>query len=96
MDTIEALAATNDSAVKYATLVKEQVLDSFRSLTEPLKKDVPTVYSWLPVAESASARDLVEETFAFNSRMLDLNKSFAIGLVDVLTPNPAPAKSTKK
>ena len=95
MDTTEALAATNESAVKYATLVQEQVLDGFRSLTEPLTKDVPSISSWFPIAESASARELLEETFAFNSRMLELNKSFAMSLVDVLTPTST-AKSTKK
>ena len=96
MDTIEALIATNDSAVKYATVIQERMLDSVRTLTEPLKKEVPKISSWLPINEADSARRLVEETFAFNARMLDLNKSFAVSLLDVLTPDATPAGTKKK
>jgi hypothetical protein len=96
MDTNEALIATNDSAIKYATVIQEKVLDSVRTLTEPLKKNVPTISSWLPINDADSARGVLEETFAFNARMLDLSKSFAVSLLDVLTPDPTPAAPKKK
>ena len=96
MDTIEAITAGNESAIKYVTAFQEQIVESLRTLAEPLKDAGPKVASWLPTAEPATARDLVEEAYSFNARLLDLNKAFAVSVLDVLTPTPAPVKSTKK
>ena len=96
MDTIEAITSGNESAIKYVTAFQEQIVEGLRTLAEPLKDAGPKVSSWLPTAEPATARDLVEETYSFNARLLELNKAFAVSLLEVLTPTPAPVKSTKK
>ena len=95
MDTIEAITASNESAIKYVTTFQEQILEGLRTVASPLKDAGPKVPSWLPTAEPATARDLVEETYSFNTRLLELNKAFAVSLLEVLTPVPAPAKSKK-
>ena len=96
MDTIEALASSNESAIKYVTAFQEQIVESLRSLADPIKEAAPKGASWLPTAEPATARDLLEETYAFNAKILELNKAFAVSLLEVLTPATTPVKSSKK
>ena len=97
MDTVETLSATTDSAVKYVTDLQERVLDSVRNLAESFNKDIsPTLATWFPAVEPARGREFVEESYAFNARLLELNKSFTIGLFDALAPESAPTKATKK
>jgi len=74
-----------------------QILEGLRGLAESLNKSgTPAVSGLLPIGEPAPARDIVEETYAFNARLLDLNKAFAINVLDLLTPASTPAKTTKK
>ena len=97
MDTIDALISSNETAVKYVTTVQEQILEGLRSLAETLTKaGTPALSGLLPTSEPAPARDIVEEAYSFNARLLELNKSFAINVLDVLTPASTPAKTTKK
>ena len=96
MDTIEAITASNESAIKYVTAFQEQIVEGLRTLAEPLVQAAPKVASWLPTNEPAQARDLVDEAYAFNARLLKLNKAFTVSVLDVLTPETAPVKSTKK
>jgi hypothetical protein len=90
--TLEALSAANESTLEYVTSIQERILSAYRdfSTTAP---DVPSaVAPWTP--ERETTRDVVEETFAFATKLLEANKSFALGLLDVSAP--APAKSSKK
>ncbi len=95
MDTIDALISSNETAVKYVTTVQEQILEGLRGLAESLSKS-GAASGLVPTTEPAPARDIVEEAYSFNAKLLELNKSFAISVLDVLTPASTPAKTTKK
>ena len=95
METIDALVTSNETAVKYVTTVQEQILEGLRSLAESLNKSGAAA-GLVPTSEPAPARDIVEEAYSFNARLLELNKSFAINVLDVLTPVATPAKTAKK
>jgi hypothetical protein len=93
---VEALSAANESTLKYVTSVQERVLSAYRDLASSAKTDVaPTITTLLPTPDPEATRDVVEETFAFATKLLEANKAFALGLLDV-TPQPTAAKSTKK
>jgi hypothetical protein len=93
--TLEALSAANESTLEYVTSIQERILSAYRDFSATAKADVPSaVAPWIPTPERETTRDVVEETFAFATKLLEANKSFALGLLDV--SEPAAAKSSKK
>ena len=92
--TLDALTAANESTLNYVTTVQERVLSAYRDLASGVKADVPsTVAPWFPTPEPEATREVVEETFAFATKLLEANKAFALGLLEVSEPV---AKSAKK
>jgi hypothetical protein len=90
---VEALTAANESTLKYVTSVQDSVLSAYRDLTSSVKTDVPqTVAPWIPAPEPQAAREIVEETFAFATKLLQANKAFALGLLEASEPADKPAK----
>lgn len=84
---VEALSAANESTLKYVTSVQDSVLSAYRDLTSSVKPDVPpTVAPWIPAPEPQAAREIVEETFAFATKLLQANKAFALGLLEASAP----------
>jgi hypothetical protein len=97
MDTIDALISSNETAVKYVTGVQEQILEGLRTLAESATKfENPALSGLLPTSEPVPVRDVVEEAYSFNARLLELNKAFAINVLNVLTPAATPVKTSKK
>jgi hypothetical protein len=93
--TLEALSTANETTLNYVTSVQERVLSAYRDLASSVKADVPSMIpSWIPTPEAEATRGIVEETFAFATKLLEANKAFAIGLLEVSVPTDA--KSAKK
>ena len=86
MDTIEATTGSNESAIEDVTAFQEQIIEGVRTVGEPLKDAGPKVPAWLPTAEPATAGNLVEETYSFITRLREVDKAFAVSLLEVLTP----------
>jgi hypothetical protein len=95
--TLEALSAANESTLKYVTSVQEQILSAYRDLASSTKTDVPSTFTpWIPTPEPEATRGVVEETFQFATKLLEANKSFALGLLEASEPPAATAKTTRK
>ena len=93
--TLEALTAANESTLKYVTSVQERVLSAYRDITASAKPEVPAAIApWVPSPDPEATRDVVEETFAFATQLLEANKAFALGILEV--SEPAAAKTAKK
>jgi hypothetical protein len=93
--TLDALTAANESTLNYVTSVQERVLSAYRDLASSVKTDLPSAATpWFPTPEPEATREVVEETFAFATKLLEANKAFALGLLEV--SEPTVAKSAKK
>jgi hypothetical protein len=94
--TLEAISAANESTLNYVTSVQERILSAYRDLASSAKTDVPSSFApWVSTPEPEAAREVVEETFEFATKLLEANKSFALGLLEAAGPVAA-AKSAKK
>jgi hypothetical protein len=92
--TLDALSAANESTLKYVTSVQERVLSAYRDLTASAKPEVPAAIApWIPSPDPEATRDVVEETFDFATKLLEANKAFALGILEVSEPV---AKAAKK
>jgi hypothetical protein len=95
MDTLEAITAANESTLKMVTAFQDQILDSYKELSPTLQSSLPsTLPAWIPAPEPQTTREVVEEAFAFRSRLLDANKAFALGLLDVWVPEASVARAS--
>ena len=92
--TLEAISSANENTLKYVTSVQDRVLSAYRDLASSTKTDIPSVAPWIQTPEPETTRQIVEETFAFCTKLLEANKQFALGLLE--TSEPVVAKSTAK
>ena len=85
MKAIDAIATTSDATVDLVTSVHEGVLGGLRTITSAFDTDaVPAVTDWVPAAGPEGARELVEATYSLGSRLIEANRAFAVGLLDVV------------
>jgi hypothetical protein len=95
MKTLDVLTAANENTLSYVTELQKGILESQRELLASAKSTSSTLSTAFPTAPPApEGRALLEETFAFQAKLLDVQKDFALGLLDVWVQEPA--KSTKK
>jgi hypothetical protein len=97
MNLAQALASTNEQTLDFITSVQDRITEASKSAaalypTLPAIDQLPTL-PWFVAVEPGAARDVVEETFAFRSKLLEANKDFAIGLLDAITPKAAKTKA---
>jgi hypothetical protein len=86
----DSLAASNEAALELVTSMQEQVLEATKSYvsaitdTSPDKDASLGKLGWTApdAGEQPDARELIEETFKFQSRLLEANKSFALSLTE--------------
>jgi hypothetical protein len=94
---VETLTAANESALKLVTTFQERVLEAQKGLYSALQSTVDSSSSLVPSAnDSGIQRDVIEEDYAFRTRLLEANKAFTLGLLDVWLPAEKPARSAKK
>src|SRR3954451_10025302 len=78
----ESLAASNEAAIELITTMQEQILEATKSYVSAISDTSPEKLGWTAPdpADQPDAKELIEETFKFQSRLLEANKSFALSL----------------
>jgi hypothetical protein len=80
----EKLAASNETALELVKLVQEQILEATRSYVSAISEASADKLGWTAPEppEHADPKELIEETFKFQSQLLDANKAFALSLTE--------------
>lgn len=97
MTTIDKIAAANERTLELVTALQEKVLEATKSQITAAAGTVPDASTLTaPVSfDVPEAKELIEETFKFQSRLLEANKSFALSLAQTVTDSvPAPEAKT--
>jgi hypothetical protein len=95
MSPAETIASINETTLDAISTVQDSVLDAYKSAVAVLPANVPSVPYVLPIGQ-ADVTEIVTEIFAFQSKVLEANKRFVLGLVDATAgAAPAPAKVAK-
>lgn len=85
--TLEAISTTNKSALKLLTSVQKGILDAQKEAAATFANiETPSVPEWVPTLDAPAARELVEESLSFPAKVLESNKAFALGLLDIWSP----------
>jgi len=94
MSPVETLASLNERSLEALTTVQDGILEAYKTAAGYLPTDkIPTAPT-LPFGP-ADVAGFVKESFAFQAKVLEANKSFALGLLDVTPPAPATPKAAK-
>jgi hypothetical protein len=92
--TRKPLAASNEAALELVTAMQEQILEATKSYVSAISDTSPENLSWTapePV-EQPDAKELIEETFRFQSRLLEANRSFSLSLTEAWAAGQTAAK----
>lgn len=104
----QTVASANETALEFITGLQTRIVDANAQLAAAVAGRTPELPSWLPTAQLPQApnpRQLVEQGFAFQAKLLEANRSFSVGLLDAwtdapqqtpATPAPKTAKSARK
>src|ERR1700742_1722419 len=96
----DALAASNEAALDLIKVIHEQILDATKSYVSGITEaspDQPGRTDPEP-AESIDPKDLIEETFKFQSQLLEATRAFALPLTETggTWEQPPPADAAKQ
>jgi hypothetical protein len=101
----ETVAAANETVLDFITGLQTRIVDASTQLATALAGRTP---AWLPTAKlplAPNPRQLVEQGFALQAKLLEANRNFSVGLLEAwaeatpaaaTTATPKAAKSTKK
>lgn len=91
MSPIQTLASLNDKSIDALTTVQDRIVAASKNAASVLPPDR------IPVMSRARGylAQVVEESYAFQGKVLEANKRFAVGLLDAASPAKAPAKAAK-
>ena len=93
----ETLASSNEAALELIAGIQQRIVDAQKELASTvaqLMADVPKPDN----SDAADPTELVEESFAFQARLLEANKEFSLGLIEAwrqATPTAAAKKAAK-
>ena len=75
---------TNEAALDLVKAIQEQILDATKSYVSAISNATPDSAGWTPPQppENADPKELIEETFKFQSQLLEANKAFALSLTE--------------
>jgi hypothetical protein len=97
MSPIQTLASLNEKSLDALTTVQDGIVAAYKNAASVLPTDrIPVV----PLTRGYLAQ-VIEESYAFQTKVLEANKRFAVGLLDAASPAPAktaakaPAKAAK-
>jgi hypothetical protein len=78
------IAASNEAALDLVKAVQEQILDATKSYVSAISDASPDKLGWIAPAppQHADPKELIEETFKFQSQLLEANKAFALSLTE--------------
>ena len=104
----QTVASANETALEVLTGLQARVVDANAQLAAAVVGRTPDLPTWLPTGKLPQApnpRQLVEQGFAFQAKLLEANRNFSVGLVEAwtaatprtpATATPKAAKSAKK
>ena len=89
------------STTETFTDIQHRIVDAQKQLATAIAGLVPEPPAWLSdfdVPTTPDPKKLVEQNFAFRTKVLEANKAFSLSLLDawaLATPQPAGATSTR-
>jgi hypothetical protein len=89
--------SVDESTLEIITSIQERIVDANKEFASAMAKLVPDV-PFMPRADMLDAPDtksLVEQSFDFQSQLLEANRAFSLGLIDAWS-DVAPKDKTKK
>jgi hypothetical protein len=95
MSPIQTLASLNEKSLDALTTVQDGIVAAYKSAASVLPTDWISAGPVVPLTRGYLAQ-VIEESYAFQTKVLEANKRFAVGLLDAGSPTPAPAKAAAK
>jgi hypothetical protein len=100
----DTVAASNEQTLRLVNTIQQNLLDATKSYISAISDRSADDLAWTPppAAEQPDPKGLIEETFKFQSELLEANKAFAVSLAElwgqVEPPEPSPraARTSKK
>jgi hypothetical protein len=94
----DTITSATDSTLDAIVGIQQRIVDVNREFASVVAGLLPDVPSWLQPSESDDTpdpKDLVQQGFAFQARLLEANKEFSMGLIEAWAQAAAPAKADK-
>jgi hypothetical protein len=84
MDLQENMRAANQRTLEWVTSMHESILDATKSYVASFAKSAPEPPTWTgpQVASAPDLKQLIEDSYDFQARMLEENKKFSLALAD--------------
>lgn len=94
MDLQENMRAANQRTFEWVTSMHQSILDATKSYVASFAKSAPEPPTWTgpPVAGVPDLKQLIEDSYDFQARMLEENKNFSLALADAWAA-AAPSKN---
>ena len=94
----KTMAASNEAALDLVKTVQEQILEATKSYVSAISDASADTVGWTAPEppEHADPKELIQETFKFQSQLLEANKAFALSLTEAWGGLEQPAAPTKK
>ena len=98
--TTDTVAASNAAALDLVKAVQEQILEATKSYVSAISDASADKVGWTAPEppEHADPKQLIDETFKFQSQLLEANKAFALSLTETWggLEQPTAAAAKKK
>jgi hypothetical protein len=94
MSPVETLTFLNEKSLEALTTVQDGILAAYKSAASFLPTDRIPAPPVVPVTRGDLA-EIINESYTFQTKLLEANKRFAVGLLDAVSTTPAPAKAAK-
>jgi hypothetical protein len=95
MSPIQTLASLNEKSLDALTTVQDGIVAAYKRTASVLPADWIPAAPVVPLTRGYLAQ-VIEESYAFQTKVLEANKRFAVGLLDAASPAPAPTKAAAK
>lgn len=96
-DSKETTQSVDESTLEIITSIQERIVDANKEFANAMASLVPEV-PFMPKSDMFDAPDtksLVEQSFDFQSQLLEANRAFSLGLIDAWSQATPKASSTK-
>ena len=94
MSPAETLESLNKTSLEAMTTVQDGIVAAYKGAASLLPTDWIPATPLVPLTRGYLAQ-VIEESYAFQAKVLEANKSFAVRLLDTASPAAEPAKTAK-
>jgi hypothetical protein len=92
MSPVETLASLNETSLEALTTVQDGIVAAYKRAAKFLPSTWIPATPLVPLTRGYVAQ-VIEESYAFQTKVLEANKSFAVRLLDASPPVPAKASA---